>query len=75
MHGLDFYAHFYYKMIMKKGSSKEQTLRVSIHDLREEENLVPKEDPLYRFHLLAEPMGSLGNEDIDQVLYGKSCAI
>ncbi|MDD5260468.1 MAG: hypothetical protein PHD76_01330 [Methylacidiphilales bacterium] len=32
---------------------------------------IPADDPIYRFVESAEPMGSMTNEQIDQLLYGK----
>lgn len=31
---------------------------------------VPDDDPIRTFHRLAEPLGPMSNEDIDQLLYG-----
>ena len=35
------------------------------------EQPIPTDDPIRRLHELAEPMGSLTNEEIDRVLYGE----
>jgi|688.fasta_scaffold952611_2 antitoxin (DNA-binding transcriptional repressor) of toxin-antitoxin stability system len=32
---------------------------------------VPDDDPIRTFHKLAEPLGPMSNEDIDQLLYGE----
>lgn len=32
---------------------------------------VPADDPIRTFHKLAEPLGGMSNEDIDQLLYGE----
>ncbi len=32
---------------------------------------IPADDPIRTFHLHAEPMGVMTNEDIDQLLYGE----
>ena len=31
----------------------------------------PDDDPIRTFHKLAEPLGSMSNNDIDQLLYGQ----
>jgi antitoxin (DNA-binding transcriptional repressor) of toxin-antitoxin stability system len=33
--------------------------------------LIPADDPIHKFHRLAEPLGPMSNEDIDQLLYGE----
>jgi antitoxin (DNA-binding transcriptional repressor) of toxin-antitoxin stability system len=32
---------------------------------------IPADDPIRTFHKLAEPLGPMSNEDIDQLLYGE----
>ncbi|MGI8605006.1 MAG: type II toxin-antitoxin system Phd/YefM family antitoxin [Verrucomicrobiales bacterium] len=33
--------------------------------------VIPADDPIRRLHEIAEPMGSMTNEEIDQLLYGE----
>jgi len=33
---------------------------------------VPEDDPIRTFHKFAEPLGTMNNEDIDQLLYGEN---
>ena len=39
---------------------------------KERRGPVPKDDPIRTFHKLAQPLGSMSNEEIDRLLYGES---